>query len=88
MVKDKSRYHLTLIDLHRALLKKNLGQRWVIKDVGSLYFSAMDIGLTQRDLFRFVRGYAGTGLRTALTEHGTFWDKVKERAHRLKRRHG
>jgi len=77
-----------LIDLHRALLKKQLGQRWIIKDIGSLYFSAMDIGLTQWDLYRFVRSYAGTSLRTALTEQDTFWRKVKERAERLKRRHG
>jgi len=88
MIRDKVGHQLTLIDLHRALLKKQLGQRWIIKDIGSLYFSAMDIGLTQRDLYRFVRSYAGTSLRTALTEQDTFWRKVKERAERLKRRHG
>lgn len=79
---------LTLIDLHRALVKRSLGQRWIIKDVGSLYFSAVNIGLTQRDLLRFVRGYSGESLRSALGNNGEFWRKVKARADRLVAKHG
>jgi hypothetical protein len=45
---------IPLIDLHRAQLRKKTPRRWVVKDVAGLYFSVMDIGLTQRDLFRFV----------------------------------
>jgi len=79
---------LTLIDLHRALIKASLDQRWVIKDVGSLYFSAMKIGLTRNDLFRFVRRYSGTSLRQTLTEKADFWRAVRDRADRLFQRHG
>ena len=78
---------LTLIDLHRALVKRKLGQRWVIKDIGSLYFSAMDIGLTSRDLFRFIRLYSGMSLKNALTRESDFWKLVFERATKLKSRH-
>jgi heptose I phosphotransferase len=78
---------LTLIDLHRALLKRKLGQRWIIKDIGSLYFSAMDIGLTSRDLFRFIRLYSGMSLKNALTRESDFWKLVFERATKLKSRH-
>ena len=78
---------LTLIDLHRALVKKNLAIRWVIKDVGSLYFSALDLGLTKRDLLRFIRFYSGGSLRTALKEKRGFWDDVLSRAMKLKSRH-
>ena len=39
---------LTLIDLHRALVKPRLARRWIVKDIAGLYFSAMDCGLTQR----------------------------------------
>ena len=78
---------LTLIDLHRALVKRKLGQRWVIKDIGSLYFSAMDIGLTSRDLFRFIRLYSGMSLKNAMTRKSDFWKLVFERATKLKSRH-
>ena len=78
---------LTLIDLHRALVKRKLERRWIIKDVGSLYFSAMDIGLTSRDLFRFVRLYSGMSLKKALTRERDFWEQVLERARKLKSRH-
>lgn len=79
---------LTLIDLHRALVKNNLGRRWIIKDVGSLYFSAMAIGLTRRDLLRFIRAYSGSGLRTEFEKNHRFWRQVKARADNLKKRHG
>jgi heptose I phosphotransferase len=88
LVQKQRNNQLTLIDLHRALVNNTLGLRWIIKDVGSLYFSALDIGLTQRDLLRFVRSYSGTDLRTALGENRKFWRQVQGRAHKLKQRHG
>jgi heptose I phosphotransferase len=88
MVTGSGDSRLTLIDLHRALVKRRLGLRWVIKDIGSLYFSAMDIGLTHRDLLRFVRAYAGGDLRQALKGNAGFWEQVRLRGERLKSRHG
>jgi heptose I phosphotransferase len=80
---------LTLIDLHRALVKRNLAQRWIVKDVAGLYFSAMDCGLTQRDLYRFMRAYRGCALRDTLRRDREFWNKVQARALRLyHREHG
>ncbi|MDT8397395.1 MAG: lipopolysaccharide core heptose(I) kinase RfaP [Pseudomonadales bacterium] len=77
------RFTLFLIDLHRALIKNNLGRRWVIKDVGSLYFSALAIGLSSRDRLRFIRWYSGKGLRQCLTEDRKFWLGVETRARRI-----
>lgn len=74
---------LTLIDLHRALLKTSLGQRWVIKDLGGLWFSAMDIGLTKRDLLRFIRHYREGSWREVLASEAKFWVKVQDRAEKL-----
>uniref|UniRef100_UPI003AF9562D lipopolysaccharide kinase InaA family protein n=1 Tax=Thiolapillus sp. TaxID=2017437 RepID=UPI003AF9562D len=34
--------HLHLIDLHRVQLRRRVPRRWRVKDVGSLYFSAME----------------------------------------------
>lgn len=79
---------LSLIDLHRALVKKNLSQRWVVKDIGSLYYSAMNIGLTQRDLFRFMKIYNKSNLRSSLRENRRFWNAVQKRALALHRKLG
>lgn len=71
---------LFLIDLHRALIKNPLGMRWIVKDVSGLFYSAMDIGLTQRDYFRFIRIYDDMSLRDALAHNGEFWGSVNTRA--------
>lgn len=88
LVSGDSDKRLTLIDLHRALVKRRLGRRWIVKDVGSLWFSAMAIGLGKRDLLRFVRWYSATPLKTALQEQGDFWRQVQARAEKLQARHG
>ncbi len=75
--------HLHLIDLHRVQIRKKTPERWVVKDVGSLYFSAMEIGLTQRDLFRFIKRYSGKPLKQALQEDARFWQRVQQRANAL-----
>ena len=75
--------HLYLIDLHRVQIRNRTPERWVVKDVGSLYFSAMEIGLTRRDLYRFIRLYSGKPLRQTLSEDAGFWQKVQQRADRL-----
>ena len=87
LLSEQGSNRLTLIDLHRALVKENLGERWLIKDIGSLYFSAMDIGLTQRDLLRFIRFYSGLSLKEALRKKRSFWGAVQKRAEKLERRH-
>ena len=75
-----------LIDLHRALISegKPVKQRWLVKDIGSLYFSAMDVPLTQRDIFRFIKNYSGKSLRDALSSQQSFWKKVRQRANTLR----
>lgn len=78
---------LSLIDLHRALNRRALSQRWIVKDIAGLYFSAMHIGLTQRDVLRFLRVYAGKSLRHALKDDGDFWKKVNHRALQMDKKH-
>lgn len=71
---------LSLIDLHRALIKNKLAIRWVIKDIAGLYYSAMNIGLTRQDLFRFIKYYDDSTLRQSLIQRRKFWIAVRERA--------
>ncbi|HEY9381529.1 MAG TPA: lipopolysaccharide core heptose(I) kinase RfaP [Burkholderiales bacterium] len=74
---------LVVIDLHRAQIRRITPRRWIVKDIGGLYFSAMDIGLTQRDLFRFMKIYRGRSLRELLKEEDALWSDVRRRALRL-----
>jgi heptose I phosphotransferase len=78
---------LVVIDLHRALVKRRLAARWIIKDLAGLWFSAMDAGLTQRDLLRFLRGYRQDTLRNILGTELQFWRAVERRATNLYRKH-
>ena len=71
---------LSLIDLHRVQIRKRTPLRWVVKDIGGLYFSSMRIGLTRRDLYRFMKVYRGTTLRATLREDGKFWSRCRLRA--------
>lgn len=75
---------LFLIDLHRAQIRNKVPQRWLVKDIGSLLFSALDVALTQRDLYRFMVAYSGLSLRDTLIKQDKFWSKVQQRAAKLR----
>jgi len=78
-----------LIDLHRAQIREKTPRRWRIKDLAGLYFSAMDCGLSRRDLLRFMHHYSEGGLRQALGRDKRLWHRVQKRALKLYRKaHG
>lgn len=74
---------LSVIDLHRAQQRRRVPRRWLVKDLGALYFSAMDIGLTRRDVLRFLRVYREQPLREVLREEAGFWRDTLARAKKL-----
>ncbi len=75
---------LFVIDLHRAQIRKKTPARWIVKDLGGLYFSALDIGLTSRDVLRFMKIYSRKSVRQ-LREDNAFWRKVWKRAKQMRR---
>lgn len=80
---------LYLMDLHRAQIRRQVPRRWLIKDLGGLYYSALDIGLCRRDILRFLRAYGGRPLRELLGADLPFWRAVLRRAGQIYRRdHG
>jgi heptose I phosphotransferase len=79
--------HLHLIDLHRVQQRNVVPRRWRVKDLAALYYSALDIGLTRRDLFRFVRWYDGLSPARTLRQRAGLWRAVEQRAMRLQQRH-
>lgn len=84
---NTNKLKLYLIDLHRAQIRHRVPMRWVIKDLAGLYFSSKDIGLTQRDLWRFLKLYRRQPLRDVLNKETSFWLKVKKRGEKLYQDH-
>jgi heptose I phosphotransferase len=80
---DLQNLKLYLIDLHRSQIRRLTPTRWIIKDLSSLYFSSMDVPLTQRDLFRFMKAYRERPLRVILETDGAFWQRVSTRGRKL-----
>lgn len=78
--------HLYLIDLHRVGIRPEIRQADRMKDMAALYFSAMDIGLTKRDYYRFLKTYRQKPLRTLFETEAGFWGKVQVRASFLYRK--
>lgn len=86
---NSNNIRLHLIDLHRSQVRQKVPERWLIKDLGSLYFSALDTGLTRHDLLRFIRVYSDRTLKENFTKNRKFWQKVSVRAVSLYRKmHG
>ena len=57
---------LHVIDLHRAQIRKKVPFRYAVKDVAGIFFSAMDLDLTLRDIVLFYREYKRAGNRDSL----------------------
>src|SRR5690606_18354130 len=77
---------LYVMDLHRAQLRRRVPRRWLVKDLGSLYYSALDIGLSRRDVLRFIRIYSGLPLNVGLRRQLPLWRAVRARADKIYRR--
>lgn len=84
---DPNVLKLYLIDLHRAQMRAKVPERWLLKDLAGLYFSSKEIGLTERDLFRFIKNYSQENLRLIFSKDKKFWLKVKKRGEQLYRNH-
>ena len=78
---------LSVIDLHRAQIHVRVpAPRWRRKDLAGLYFSALDIGLTRRDLLRFLRVYFNAPLRDTLRDQAKLLAWLPRGAARLAER--
>lgn len=67
--------NLHLIDLHRMLQGQPSNGNAVMKDIAALYFSALQVGLSAKDLEVFKQYY--------LPQNTDFWAKVEHRAQHL-----
>ena len=77
---------ISVIDLHRAQIRDRVPRRWRDKDLIGLYFSSMNIGLTQRDVFRFMQIYFAQPLRDVMKQEQALMAKTEEKANKIKER--
>ena len=77
---DPNHLNLYLIDLHRMQIRRHIPRRWRVKDIGSLYFSSMDIGLTQRDILRFLGYYFALPWQKVLVQQQDVLHDIEKRA--------
>jgi heptose I phosphotransferase len=76
-------FRLSLIDLHRAQMRGHTPRRWRDKDLAGLYFSALDIGLTERDCLRFLRVYFGRSLEEIVRRESALLTYLQQEGARL-----
>lgn len=87
---DVDDLHIYLMDLHRVEQYTKLPERWAVKDIAGLLFSALfdskGIILNRSDMIRFIEAYTGKGWREALAERRDFWRRVLQRIMRTYRK--
>lgn len=75
-----------LVDLHRAQLRPKVPVRWLVKDLGGLLFSTLNLGFTQRDYLRFIKIYFAQDLRSIFASRKDLLESVIVRACKTYRR--
>lgn len=86
LFEEHKQIKLSVIDLHRAQTRNKVPMRWRDKDLIGLYFSAMDIGLTQRDIYLFLTIYFNQPLRTILRDEHHLITHAQRKAERIRKR--
>jgi heptose I phosphotransferase len=77
---------LSVIDLHRAQIRQHVPRRWRNKDLIGLYFSSLEIGLTSRDIYRFLRVYFSMPLREIFRQEVRFFEQAVTKAQKIRQR--
>jgi len=77
---DFSIEKIFLIDLHRAHIRKKVPIRWITKDIGGLFHSAMDLDLSETDCYRFLEIYFNKSIRKIIKKNKNFIRDCRKRA--------
>ena len=77
---------ISVIDLHRAQIRNQVPRRWRDKDLIGLYFSSLNIGLTSRDILRFMQVYFDKPIRDVLREEQMLLAKAADKANKIQER--
>ena len=58
--KENNKDELFIVDLHRVDIRKKVPERWIIKDLAALNYSAKSKNITRTDKLRFLKYYLAT----------------------------
>jgi heptose I phosphotransferase len=58
---ENNKDELFVVDLHRVDIRKKVPERWIIKDLAALNYSAKSKNITRTDKLRFLKYYLSTG---------------------------
>lgn len=78
---------LPVLDLHRAQIRSKVPHRWLAKDLGALFYSAIDCGITDRDMVAFLKVYLGENWKEEIRREAKLWNAVVARAKGFYRKH-
>ena len=68
-----------LIDLHRAQIRSNVPERWLVKDLGGFFHSILQFGLSEKDFYRFMTAYFECSLSELLQNRSKLIKKILNR---------
>lgn len=77
---------ISVIDLHRSQIRQQVPKRWRDKDLIGLYFSSMNIGLTSRDVYRFLIEYFANRIDFILKTENDLLSKANDKAQKIRER--
>ena len=80
---DFTEPELHLIDLHRAQIRSEVPQRWIVKDLGGFFHSCFQFGFSERDFYRFMMTYYNCSFRTLISDFESILEKITSRAFRM-----
>lgn len=84
LIKSHILDNIYLIDLHRMQIRSSTPERYIIKDLSSLLFSARNLKLTKADKLRFIKNYIKISdkrkFKTFMHNEKSFWRAVLYKA--------
>ena len=69
-----------LIDLHRAQIRSEVPERWLVKDLGGFVHSILQFNLSEKDFYRFMMSYYQCSLRELIKNHQNLITKILKRS--------
>lgn len=83
---DENSLKISVIDLHRSQIRRQVPRRWRDKDLVGLYFSSLNIGLTSRDIVRFLKIYFSKPLNEIIGSESSLVYQANDKAKKIKER--
>lgn len=77
---------LSVIDLHRAQIRRRIPTRWRNKDLIALYYSSLPLALSFRDYCYFLKIYFEQSPRAVMAKEAKLLRQAQVKAEKIKRR--